>query len=32
MATDEFENSVDSDEVAHYEPPPLNLQCLHSSF
>ena len=24
----EFANSVDSDEVAHYEPPHLDLHCL----
>ena len=23
-------NNVDSDEVAHYEPPHLNLQCLQT--
>ena len=28
----EFANSVDSDEVAHGEPPHLDLHCLLSSF
>ena len=27
----EFENSVDPDEVAHHEPPHLDLHCLPSS-
>ena len=27
----EFANSVDPDEVAHYEPPHLDLHCLPSS-
>ena len=27
----EFANSVDPNEVAHYEPPHLNLHCLPSS-
>ena len=27
----EFANSVDLDEVAHYEPPHLDLHCLPSS-
>ena len=27
----EFSNSVDLDEVAHYEPPHLDLHCLPSS-
>ena len=27
----EFANSVDLDEVAHDEPPHLDLHCLHSS-
>ena len=30
MKTVEFMNSVDPDEVAHYEPPHLNPQCLPS--
>ena len=31
MKTAEFANSVDLDEVAHHEPPHLDLQCLPSS-
>ena len=27
----DFANSVDPDEVAHYEPPHLDLHCLPSS-
>ena len=27
----EFANNVDPDEVAHHEPPHLDLQCLPSS-
>ena len=29
---DKFANSVDPDEVAHNEPPHLDLHCLPSSF
>ena len=28
----EFANSVDLDEVAHNEPPHLDLHCLHSQY
>ena len=28
MRTVEFANSIDPDEVAHYEPPHLDLHCL----
>ena len=28
----EFANSVDLDEVAHHEPPHLDLHCLPSTF
>ena len=31
MNTVEIANSLDLDEVAHNEPPHLDLQCLHSS-
>ena len=31
MKIAEFANSVDLDEVAHYEPPHLDLHCLPSS-
>ena len=31
MKTAEFTNSIDPDEVAHYEPPHQNLHCLSSS-
>ena len=31
MKIAEFANSVDPDEVAHYEPPHLDLHCLPSS-
>ena len=31
MKTAEFANSVDLGEVAHYEPPHLDLHCLPSS-
>ena len=27
----EFANSIDLDEVAHYEPPHLDVHCLHCS-
>ena len=32
MKTVEFANSIDSDEVAHYEPSHLDLHYLPSSF
>ena len=32
MKTAEFANSVNPDEVADYEPPHLDLHCLHSNF
>ena len=31
MKVVEFANSVDPDEMAHYEPPHLDLHCLLSS-
>ena len=31
MKIAKFANSIDLDEVAHYEPPHLDLHCLHSS-
>ena len=31
MKTAEFANSIDPDEVAHDEPPHLNLRCLPTS-